>query len=382
MEGDWLVALAQEAARAGRAGSGSRSKAISSARPWSGSRPATSAPSLALVAGLALIEALDIAAPDATLMLKWPNDLMLGGAKLAGILLERSGDRVVAGFGVNLAKAPHNERETAPPCRTIAPQAFVASARGQLRADARRLAFARSRRVRACLAGPGASGRHQAGGPSAAPANITGTFAGIELTVRCASCRRRMIKSSAPATFTGLNRQTSSRRRQGLLRPAPFRARVDADNRRRVADLSRDRSAGPAGRHPAAEVTHALHHDQGRHQIFYKDWGPKDAQPIVFHHGWPLSADDWDNQLMFFLGQGYRVIAHDRRGHGRSSQTDGGNEMDTYAADVDGTGTRNSTSPTRSTSGIRPAAAKSPVMLRDTARAGWPRPSCSTPCRQ
>ena len=69
-------------------------------------------------------------------------------------------------------------------------------------------------------------------------------------------------------------------------------------------------------------------------EIFYKDWGPKDAQPIVFHHGWPLSADDWDAQMLFFLGQGYRVIAHDRRGHGRSTQTDTGNEMDTYAADV------------------------------------------------
>jgi non-heme chloroperoxidase len=69
-------------------------------------------------------------------------------------------------------------------------------------------------------------------------------------------------------------------------------------------------------------------------EIFYKDWGAKDAQPIVFHHGWPLSADDWDNQMMFFLGEGYRVIAHDRRGHGRSTQTDIGNEMDTYAADV------------------------------------------------
>ena len=68
--------------------------------------------------------------------------------------------------------------------------------------------------------------------------------------------------------------------------------------------------------------------------IFYKDWGPKDAQPIVFHHGWPLSADDWDNQMLFFLGHGYRVIAHDRRGHGRSSQTPTGNEMDSYAADV------------------------------------------------
>ena len=68
--------------------------------------------------------------------------------------------------------------------------------------------------------------------------------------------------------------------------------------------------------------------------IFYKDWGRKDAQPIHFHHGWPLSADDWDAQLMFFLGQGFRVVAHDRRGHGRSSQTDGGNDMDTYADDV------------------------------------------------
>jgi len=69
-------------------------------------------------------------------------------------------------------------------------------------------------------------------------------------------------------------------------------------------------------------------------QIFYKDWGPKDAQPIVFHHGWPLSADDWDAQMMFFRLKGYRVVAHDRRGHGRSTQTDTGNEMDTYAADV------------------------------------------------
>ncbi|MDX8526797.1 alpha/beta hydrolase [Mesorhizobium sp. MSK_1335] len=67
-------------------------------------------------------------------------------------------------------------------------------------------------------------------------------------------------------------------------------------------------------------------------QIFYKDWGT--GQPIVFHHGWPLSSDDWDAQMLFFLAQGYRVIAHDRRGHGRSSQTDTGNEMDTYAADV------------------------------------------------
>lgn len=68
--------------------------------------------------------------------------------------------------------------------------------------------------------------------------------------------------------------------------------------------------------------------------IYYKDWGPKDAQPIVFHHGWPLSSDDWDNQMLFFLSHGYRVVAFDRRGHGRSDQTDTGNEMDTYASDT------------------------------------------------
>ncbi len=67
-------------------------------------------------------------------------------------------------------------------------------------------------------------------------------------------------------------------------------------------------------------------------EIFYKDWGT--GQPIVFHHGWPLSSDDWDAQMLFFLAKGYRVIAHDRRGHGRSAQTATGNEMDTYAADV------------------------------------------------
>ena len=69
-------------------------------------------------------------------------------------------------------------------------------------------------------------------------------------------------------------------------------------------------------------------------EIFYKDWGPRDAQAVVFHHGWPLSGDDWDTQMLFFLQHGYRVIAHDRRGHGRSSQASTGHEMDTYAADV------------------------------------------------
>jgi non-heme chloroperoxidase len=69
-------------------------------------------------------------------------------------------------------------------------------------------------------------------------------------------------------------------------------------------------------------------------EIFYKDWGDKNAQPIVFHHGWPLSSDDWDTQMLFFLHKGFRVVAHDRRGHGRSSQGDTGHDMDHYAADA------------------------------------------------
>ncbi len=69
-------------------------------------------------------------------------------------------------------------------------------------------------------------------------------------------------------------------------------------------------------------------------EIFYKDWGSKDAPPIMFHHGWPLSSDDWDAQLLFFVNRGYRVIAHDRRGHGRSSQVADGHDMDHYAADA------------------------------------------------
>ncbi|WP_425284318.1 alpha/beta fold hydrolase [Ancylobacter rudongensis] len=69
-------------------------------------------------------------------------------------------------------------------------------------------------------------------------------------------------------------------------------------------------------------------------EIFFKDWGPKDAQPIMFHHGWPLSSDDWDAQMLFFVQNGFRVVAHDRRGHGRSAQVSGGHDMDHYAADA------------------------------------------------
>ena len=100
--------------------------------------------------------------------------------------------------------------------------------------------------------------------------------------------------------------------------------------------------------------------------IFYKDWGAKDAQPVVFHHGWPLSADDWDNQMLFFLSQGYRVVAFDRRGHGRSDQTDTGNDMDTYASDtaelVDQLGLRDTVQIGHSTGGG--------VVARYVARAG------------
>jgi non-heme chloroperoxidase len=95
--------------------------------------------------------------------------------------------------------------------------------------------------------------------------------------------------------------------------------------RARTADRVRD----PAGETNLPTITT---HDGT--EIYYKDWGPKSAQPIMFHHGWPLSADDWDTQMLFFLEQGYRVVAHDRRGHGRSSQVGEGHDMDHYAADA------------------------------------------------
>jgi non-heme chloroperoxidase len=81
-------------------------------------------------------------------------------------------------------------------------------------------------------------------------------------------------------------------------------------------------------------MTHDFVETSDGTMIFYKDWGPKDAQPIVFHHGWPLSSDDWDAQMLYFLQHGYRVVAHDRRGHGRSSQVSEGHDMDHYAADA------------------------------------------------
>ena len=105
-------------------------------------------------------------------------------------------------------------------------------------------------------------------------------------------------------------------------------------------------------------------------EIFYKDWGS--GQPIVFSHGWPLSADDWDTQMLFFLQQGYRVIAHDRRGHGRSTQVGDGHDMDHYADDLAAV-TAHLDLRTPSTSGTRPAAARSCATSPGTARAAWRR---------
>ncbi len=90
-------------------------------------------------------------------------------------------------------------------------------------------------------------------------------------------------------------------------------------------------SHNPEGIEP---MTHNFVTTKDGVEIFFKDWGPKDAQPIVFHHGWPLSSDDWDAQMLFFVNQGYRVVAHDRRGHGRSAQVSEGHDMDHYAADA------------------------------------------------
>ncbi len=98
--------------------------------------------------------------------------------------------------------------------------------------------------------------------------------------------------------------------------------------------LSFAASAAPSKEKGPSPMNSSYVQTQDGVQIFYKDWGPKDAQPIVFHHGWPLSSDDWDAQLLFFVQHGYRVVAHDRRGHGRSSQVSDGHDMDHYAADA------------------------------------------------
>ena len=105
-------------------------------------------------------------------------------------------------------------------------------------------------------------------------------------------------------------------------------------------------------------------------EIFHKDWGS--GQPIVFSHGWPLSADDWDAQMLFFLHHGYRVIAHDRRGHGRSTQTADGHDMDHYADDLAAL-TAHLDLKDASMSAIPLVAAKWRIIWHGMAKAGWPR---------
>ena len=182
VEGDWLVAMEQETGR-GRQGR----EWLSASGNFYGStliilRAADpSAASLSLAAGLALIEAADLVAPQQALTLKWPNDLMIGTAKLAGILLERSGDRVVAGFGVNLATAPDIAgRETASLDGTIVPQAFAPLLAGSF---ARMLGLWRSSNPEA-FARAWLARAHPIGTPllvhSAPGQTIEGTFDGIE----------------------------------------------------------------------------------------------------------------------------------------------------------------------------------------------------------
>jgi non-heme chloroperoxidase len=108
----------------------------------------------------------------------------------------------------------------------------------------------------------------------------------------------------------------------------PFAA--DAATRKRTRSVS-----SPTSTHGATPMSESFVTTADGVQIFFKDWGPKTAQPIHFHHGWPLSSDDWDAQMLYFLSKGYRVVAHDRRGHGRSSQVSEGHDMDHYAADAD-----------------------------------------------
>jgi len=107
-----------------------------------------------------------------------------------------------------------------------------------------------------------------------------------------------------------------------------------------AATSSLPADAAAAANGGLASGAHGQRHDESfvktkdGTMIFFKDWGPKTAQPIVFHHGWPLSSDDWDAQMLFFVSKGYRVVAHDRRGHGRSTQVSDGHDMDHYAADA------------------------------------------------
>jgi non-heme chloroperoxidase len=133
--------------------------------------------------------------------------------------------------------------------------------------------------------------------------------------------------------MTTVQASRAQSRRQWLVNGAGVVVAASLPGASAAADTSPDRSTL---RHNPRQGRHSMNTITTRDgvELFFKDWGPKSAQPIVFHHGWPLSSDDWDAQMLYFLGQGYRVVAHDRRGHGRSSQVSDGHDMDHYAADV------------------------------------------------
>src|SRR3954454_11934662 len=165
-------------------------------------------------------------------------------------------------------------------------------------------------------------------------------------SVRADSGRARKDSSTVRGPGTGLVYQPPSARDEAILRTAidlclpvaltecvPVGGRGGAVRTARLHQQPGATSIGAvagATPRPTEAAVSTITTTDGT-EIFYKDWGS--GQPIVFSHGWPLSADDWDTQLLFFLQHGYRVIAHDRRGHGRSTQTSDGHDMDHYADD-------------------------------------------------
>ena len=120
-------------------------------------------------------------------------------------------------------------------------------------------------------------------------------------------------------------------RRQALAAGAGLAAAVALPG---AALLASDPAQAKPSRNPTQEHTMSTITTKDGTQIYYKDWGPRDGQPVVFSHGWPLNSDSWEGQMLFLAEKGYRTIAHDRRGHGRSSQPWGGHEMNTYADDL------------------------------------------------
>lgn len=144
--------------------------------------------------------------------------------------------------------------------------------------------------------------------------------------------------------FTAILPVRVTRCRQSQTPPWPPSVQPAKQPKRELREHAKKREQRPA-RHPTLNIAVVIPIVKTENQmnsitvkdgaqIYYKDWGARDARPVVFHHGWPLSSVDWDVQMLFFLAHGYRVVAHDRRGHGRSSQVGTGHDMDHYASDA------------------------------------------------